>query len=219
MQVLYQKKNEEQQSKVGRGMILLNLLFGLGILATLVQLIQAFVEGLSGNLFIATLNGTVSLVIMGILIGTIIYFMKLRMESKKEKISWTVDAVILDGKGNVVLIKRKNPPFRHQLALPGGFIEKKESPEEAVIREAKEETGLDVQIVKEVGVYDDKNRDPRGRIISTAFLCQIEDLSCMRFGDDAADVMLVPLKQLKGANLAFDHEKILEDAVNFDDYL
>lgn len=221
MQVLYQKKNEENQAKVGRGMALLNVLFGLGVLADFAAVTQALMTGLASNdLFTATLNGVISIVIITILLGTVFFFMKLRMETRKEKISRTVDAIILDGKGNVVLIKRKNPPFKNQPALPGGFIEEKESPEEAVVREAKEETGLDVQIVRKVGIFDDINRDPRGRVITTAFLCNIKgDLTCMKSGDDAARVMLVPLKQLKGANLAFDHESILENAVNLDEYL
>lgn len=220
MQVLYQKKNEENQVKVGRGMMLLNVLFGLGVLADFAAVTQALMIGLSANdLFAAILNGIISVVIISILLGTIFFFMKLRIETRKEKVSRTVDAVILDGAGNVVLIKRKNPPFKDQPALPGGFIEKSESPEKAVVREAKEETGLDIQIEKKIGIYDDKDRDPRGRVITTAFLCSIKDIACMKSGDDAARVMLVPLKQLKGANLAFDHEKILADAVNFDEYL
>ncbi|MDD1779115.1 MAG: NUDIX hydrolase [Candidatus Helarchaeota archaeon] len=215
MQVLYQKKNEENQAKVGRGMAFLNILFGLGVLADFAAVTVAVMEGLSaGNLFAAILNGTISLVILVILLGTTFVFLKIRMESRKEKASRTVDAVIFDGKGKVVLIKRKNPPFKGQPALPGGFIEPKESPEEAVVREAKEETGLDVKIEKWIGIYDDKDRDPRGRVISTAFLCSIkENSSCMKAGDDAAGAMLVPLEQLKGANLAFDHEKILQDAI------
>ena len=124
-----------------------------------------------------------------------------------------VDAVIEDGKGNVILIKRKYPPFLGMYALPGGFIEKNETPRQALLREVKEETNLHVKIKKIIGKYDKEGRDPRGRIVSTAFKCNIiGDLPELEFGDDASTVELVPIEKLNDLNLAFDHKDILKDA-------
>ena len=121
--------------------------------------------------------------------------------------------MIEDGKGNIVLIKRKYPPFIDHHALPGGFIEKGESPEQALIREVKEETNLDVKIVEKIGIYDDENRDPRGTVHSTAFKCGITgDISKMESGDDSKMVELYPIRKVNDLDLAFDHKEILKDA-------
>jgi len=71
------------------------------------------------------------------------------------------DAVILCG-GRIVLIRRSNPPFQGCYALPGGFVEVGETVEAAAVREAREETGLDVELLGLVGIYSDPARDPRG---------------------------------------------------------
>ena len=81
----------------------------------------------------------------------------------------TVDTVIIQNK-SVVLVMRKNPPFKGSWALPGGFVEYGETVEMAAIRETKEETGLDIELDGIVGVYSDPQRDPRGHIISICFL-------------------------------------------------
>ncbi len=121
-----------------------------------------------------------------------------------------VDAIIVKD-DCVVLIKRKNPPFQDYYALPGGFVEIGEYVEEAVVREAKEETGLDVEVEKFSGIYDDPKRDPRGHVISIAYICRVVggELKAMT---DAKDVHCVPLKEIKNIKLAFDHAKILSDA-------
>ena len=126
-------------------------------------------------------------------------------------IGLTVDGVILY-KGGVVLIKRKNEPFKDHYALPGGFVEYGETVEEALKREMKEETGLDVRIIRQVGVYSDPNRDPRGHTVSVAFLCLGE--GGLRAGDDAKEVHVVPIGEALNLPLAFDHAKILKDALN-----
>ncbi|MBU4406392.1 MAG: NUDIX hydrolase, partial [Candidatus Altiarchaeota archaeon] len=85
----------------------------------------------------------------------------------------TVDAVILDReKNSIVLVKRGIYPFEGMWALPGGFVEYKETVENATIREAKEETGLDIEIERMVGVYSDPERDPRGHTVAVTFLCR-----------------------------------------------
>lgn len=125
-------------------------------------------------------------------------------------IGLTVDGVILY-KGGVVLIKRKNEPFKDHYALPGGFVEYGETVEEALKREMKEETGLDVRILRLVGVYSDPNRDPRGHTVSVAFLCLGEGE--LKAGDDAKEVHVVPIEEAGKLPLAFDHAKILRDAL------
>ena len=81
------------------------------------------------------------------------------------------DAVILF-QGGIVLIKRENPPYQGCFALPGGFVEIGETVESAAQREAKEETGLEIELIGLVGIYSDPKRDPRGHIVSAAFLAR-----------------------------------------------
>ena len=124
------------------------------------------------------------------------------------KPSITVDGVIIKD-GKILLIKRKNEPFKGRWALPGGFVEYGETVEEAVLREVKEETGLDAEIKKLVGVYSDPNRDPRGHTISVVFLLEAKGSAIA--GDDASDAKFFNLDDLPP--LAFDHEKIIKDAI------
>lgn len=126
-------------------------------------------------------------------------------------IGLTVDLVILY-KNSVVLIKRGRDPFKDSYALPGGFVEYGESVEEAAVREAKEETGLDVRLLRLVGVYSDPNRDPRGHTVTVAFLAL--GLGEARAGDDAKEVHVVPVDEVFSLPLAFDHERILRDALS-----
>ena len=120
----------------------------------------------------------------------------------------TVDAIILKGNA-IVLIRRKHPPFVGMYALPGGYVEAGESCEQAVVREAKEETNLDITINKLVGVYSDVDRDPRGHTISVVYL--VEAKGVLQAGDDAAHAELVSLDSLP-KELAFDHAKMISDA-------
>ncbi|WP_025209892.1 argininosuccinate lyase [Hippea sp. KM1] len=117
----------------------------------------------------------------------------------------TVD-VIIKVEGKVVLIKRKNPPYGW--AIPGGFIDYGESAEEAAVREAKEETGLDVKLEGILGVYSDPNRDPRQHTITTVFIATASGKP--RAGDDAEGVGLFDSNNLPEP-IAFDHKKILKD--------
>jgi len=124
-----------------------------------------------------------------------------------------VDGVVIS-EGKIVLITRKNEPFKGKYALPGGFVEYGEKVEEACIREVEEETGLRVTIKGLVGVYSDPNRDPRGHVISIAFLCELIGGS-IRASSDAASVKWVNLKDILDGKveLAFDHAKIIIDAI------
>lgn len=117
----------------------------------------------------------------------------------------TVDIIIEVEKG-IVLIKRKNPPYGW--ALPGGFVDYGESLEEAAVREAMEETSLDVSLISQLGAYSDPDRDPRHHTISVVFTASAEGLPGA--GDDAAEAGVFTQETLP-RDLAFDHAKILYD--------
>lgn len=213
MQVLYQKKNEENQERTEKGLNLLNLLFGAGVLADLAGVIMVAFALQEGDFFSFLLNGSMALIITGILIATIGYYLYMRVKIKKTEIGKAVDAVIEDQNGNVILIKRRYPPFRNFYALPGGFVKTGEKLKQTLVREVKEETNLDVKIEFKVGTYTEEGRDPRGNIHSTAFKCKIiGDPSIMQSGDDSKDVEIVSKNRIMNLELAFDHRKILKDA-------
>ena len=117
----------------------------------------------------------------------------------------TVD-IIIEFPDGILLIKRKNEPYGW--ALPGGFVDYGETVEAAAIREALEETGLDILNLRLVGCYSDPQRDPRQHTISTVFAAKAAGIPTA--GDDAAEVAVVPLSSLPD-QLCFDHEKIIAD--------
>ncbi|TFG11473.1 NUDIX hydrolase [Candidatus Thorarchaeota archaeon] len=132
----------------------------------------------------------------------------------REKSEWqnpnpTVDVVITDG-NRVVLIQRANEPFKGQWVFPGGFVEYNERVEDAAIREAKEETSLDIKLVDILGVYSDPDRDPRAHNISVVFVGRSLN-GDVKGGDDAAAAEWRNLKDLIPDDLAFDHGLILQD--------
>lgn len=123
-----------------------------------------------------------------------------------------VDVVIPAEDGRVVLIRRASEPFEGRWALPGGFVEVGETVEAAAAREAGEETGLSVEILRLVGVYSDPDRDPRGHNVSCAFLARpapggTEELAA---ATDAAEAAYLDPSTVE---LAFDHERIVGDAL------
>lgn len=121
----------------------------------------------------------------------------------------TVDCVVIDAGERVLLIRRKNPPFKGAFALPGGFVDVGEPVEDACRRELLEETGVAARKLVLLGVYSDPGRDPRGHTCSVAYLTRVGRVEA-RAGDDAADVQWVPLSSRP--LMAFDHGKILQDA-------
>ncbi len=125
---------------------------------------------------------------------------------------YIIPSVAVDGilvrDNKVLLVKRKNDPYVGYYALPGGFVEYNETTENAIIREMKEETNLDVKINGIVGVYSDPSRDPRGHVISIVYELDTDDLN-FRAGDDAERAEMVDLKSIPP--LAFDHSKIIKD--------
>jgi 8-oxo-dGTP diphosphatase len=118
----------------------------------------------------------------------------------------TVDVVILLRGDRVVLVERRNEP--HGWALPGGFVDEGETLEAAAVREAREETGLAVELVEQFHSYSDPRRDARLHTITTVFLGRAEGEP--RGGDDAASAAAFPWARLPGP-IAFDHAEILAD--------
>jgi len=106
----------------------------------------------------------------------------------------------------IILIKRKNPP--EGWALPGGFVDYGETLEAAAVREAKEETGLDIKLVRQFHTYSDPARDPRQHTISTVFVAEAAGEATA--GDDAAETETFLADRLPDT-IAFDHKQILED--------
>jgi len=122
-----------------------------------------------------------------------------------------VDVIIQVGDGgvtgSVVLVRRKNPP--HGWALPGGFVEYGEPYFVAAVREAKEETGLDVMVHMLLHVYSRPDRDPRQHVVSTVYVGFADGVPVG--ADDAAEAKVFPLDALPP--LVFDHAKIIEDYI------
>src|SRR5687767_5931671 len=116
----------------------------------------------------------------------------------------TVDTIIEISSGGIVLIERKNPP--HGWALPGGFVDYGESLEIAAVREAKEETSLDVALTEQFYTYSDPRRDSRHHTVSTVFIATA--VGEPRGADDAKVARLFHEKDLP-TRLVFDHERIL----------
>jgi 8-oxo-dGTP diphosphatase len=121
----------------------------------------------------------------------------------------TVDVVIeLDG--GVVLVRRKNPP--PGWALPGGFVDYGEALPVAARREAKEETGLDVELTDLLHVYSQPGRDPRHHTVSTVYVGRAQGTPVGT--DDAAEARVFPLDALPSP-IAFDHAQVLDDYCRF----
>src|SRR5919205_283105 len=121
----------------------------------------------------------------------------------------TVDVILQKG-SEVLLIKRKNEPFKDHLALPGGFVNQGEKVETAALREVSEETSLEIEPVDILGVYSDPKRDPRRHILSVVFIGIIVRGS-EKAGDDAASIEWVKISDIQQQQIAFDHAQILHD--------
>ncbi|OKY78579.1 MAG: NUDIX family hydrolase [Candidatus Methanohalarchaeum thermophilum] len=106
----------------------------------------------------------------------------------------------------ILLVERGKDPFIGKWALPGGFVERGEKVEEAAKREAREETGVQVELEKLIGVFSDPDRDPRGHVVSIVYSARTSDKA--EAGSDAAEVEWFNISNLPP--LAFDHEKIIK---------
>jgi 8-oxo-dGTP diphosphatase len=114
----------------------------------------------------------------------------------------------------VLVITRANDPFRGKPALPGGFLRDDEDIPEAAVRELAEETGLDGNRLhlEQLRAYGAPGRDPRGRVVSVAFLAIMPDLPLPTAGSDASSAAWAPVDKVRGT-LSFDHDQILDEAV------
>ena len=129
-----------------------------------------------------------------------------------KKPSLTCDIFIFDDDFNFILIKRKNNPYKDCWALPGGFVEYGESVETAAVREAKEETSIDVELIDLVNVYSEPDRDPRGHTVTVAYIAK-GDFNAKRADSDAKDIDVFSPDEIDKIEIAFDHRKIIKDCL------
>lgn len=132
-----------------------------------------------------------------------------------ESIRYTADVVALTPDGRVLLIERDWPPYEGEWALPGGHVDVGETGLVAAVRELAEETGVRVapDHLRQIGVWDEPNRDPRGRYVTVAWVAVVPDNTRIVAGDDARRARWWPLDGLPP--LAFDHADILSAAVGY----
>jgi 8-oxo-dGTP diphosphatase len=131
------------------------------------------------------------------------------MSQEKRTPLLTVD-IIIEIKDGIVLIERKNPP--HGWALPGGFVDYGESLEKAAVREAREETSLDVQLIEQFHSYSDPRRDPRHHTVSAVFIARAKGVPAG--ADDARTAKIFTEANLPRA-IVFDHPRILRDYFDY----
>jgi len=137
----------------------------------------------------------------------------------RRKVLLTADLAILtirEGRLCVLLVERAEEPFPGKLALPGGFLRGEESLEDTAARELREETGLTSTglHLEQVGTYSEPDRDPReSRVITCAFLAIAPRLPMPEAGSDARAAHWLPVNDARNTGLAFDHDRILHDAV------
>ncbi|MEW6068400.1 MAG: NUDIX hydrolase [Nitrospirota bacterium] len=127
------------------------------------------------------------------------------MSNKHKNPLPTVDIIIKNNNG-IILIKRKNPP--EGWALPGGFVDYGETLEQAAIREAKEETGVDVELIRQFHAYSDPKRDMRHHTITIVFIAKAKGIPVA--GDDAKEIGIFN-KDNMPERIAFDHRDIIND--------
>ena len=213
LQELYTKRNEENQKNTKKAVNFLSFLFGAGFIIEFVNAVRVAYRIKEISDFSQILHIVVSAFLGGSFVLLLAYFIYGKVKSKRLEYGHTVDAVIQVDDRNIILIKRRYAPYKDKYALPGGFIKYNEDPEQAILREVREETNLVVKIIRKIGIYDQKGRDPRGKIVSTAFKCRlVKDLSMLQEGDDASKAEIIPIDQLRNFELAFDHMQILRDA-------
>ena len=133
----------------------------------------------------------------------------------KETLKFNCADAVIECDDEIVLVKRKNAPGKGCWALPGGFVNSNETYQEASIREAKEETGIDLfaDDIIDSEIFDDPNRNSGIPRITKAFhfmIKGVETKSCIKAVDDAADVKWFSIEEIKNMNLFDDHNEIIE---------
>lgn len=142
-----------------------------------------------------------------------------RISRPTPSVSVTVDLVIFtvrDDELQVLLVERGKDPYLGKLALPGGYLRGKETLDDAALRELKEETGVDGSALhlEQLRTYSDPDRDPRGRVITSAYLALGPRLPTPVAGTDAREAYWVSVEAaLREDALAFDHSAILRDGL------
>jgi 8-oxo-dGTP diphosphatase len=126
----------------------------------------------------------------------------------------TADCVVMTKEAGpkVLLIQRGDQPFKGGWAFPGGFMNMDETTEQCAVRELKEETGLRLSKIQQIGAYSKVDRDPRGRAITVAYLAIVDEPIAVTGQDDATKAEWFPINALPP--LAFDHEDIMRDAIS-----
>jgi 8-oxo-dGTP diphosphatase len=122
----------------------------------------------------------------------------------------TVDALVRDRRGRLLLVRRGRPPFLGRWALPGGFCEYGETTETCCARETKEETGITVEVGSLLGVYSDPRRDPRWHTVTVLYAAR-PVRGRARGSDDAAEARWFWKKELEGLEFAFDHGPVIRE--------
>ena len=131
-------------------------------------------------------------------------------DDQKPTLTTDVAAIAPGASGHsVLLVKRANEPFAGRWALPGGFLEPRESLEACARRELLEETGLEVGALEQLGTYDTPGRDPRGWIISVVYIALVAEELPVAGADDAAEARWFDLDE--PPQVAFDHDRVLTD--------
>jgi 8-oxo-dGTP diphosphatase len=120
----------------------------------------------------------------------------------------TADAIIEGSDGRIVLVLRKFIP--HGWAIPGGFVDYGEEVGKACLREAKEETGLEVELIEQLFTYSDPRRDARKHTMSTVYWCKVRS-GTLQAADDAQDARWFTEAEVPWKDLCFDHSEILRD--------
>jgi len=132
--------------------------------------------------------------------------------NKEDTLRLAVDILvftIIKNKLNVLLIKRRNPPFKGMYAIAGGFVKVDESIRDAVNREIYEETGLKGLKLHQLHAFGTPGRDPRGRVVTVSYIGLVNaDKVSPKASDDAIDAKFFPIENLP--ELAFDHKKIID---------
>jgi len=133
-----------------------------------------------------------------------------RFSMYTSKIFITVDVVVVKN-NTILLIKRLKDPFKDCWALPGGFVDENEDLEVAAKRELMEETNVKVDSLQQIGAFGKPYRDPRGHMVSVAYCTKVAEETIAVAADDAKEAYWFPINDLP--ELAFDHKKIIEEAL------
>jgi 8-oxo-dGTP diphosphatase len=130
------------------------------------------------------------------------------MGNRPDRVALTVDAVITDEHGRVLVMERGTDPFRGTWVFPGGYVDPGETVEQACIREVREELGLEVKLTGLIGIYSEPGRDPRGSVVSIAYRAAIVSGTVTVTPEARAHRWLEPGEEVP---MGFDHARILAD--------